>query len=306
MEQIQILGLASLTAGIVKIAILLSPQAQNKFTSAFALVCISMIFQNAFEFLATISYYKNPALINFLLHSQVLSIISLIFCLFVFTLTVIQSKHARELASIFALWGLVCTYLLLNGHLVLGYEQASYSIVPAPTKLHPLFNAYAFTTFASMLFILSRSSLKANGEIRTKSLQVLIAIIPICLVGFTVQLLKLLGFNASAAIYMSIATTFFIAIMMLYKSDRITIFKIKWTVIWRLAASMRDVKLGKWVELVEELMVKEAMHISDNNQTEAAKLIKSNQTTVGRKFKKYESESTGELKCITSPLQGKH
>ena len=42
-----------------------------------------------------------------------------------------------------------------------------------------------------------------------------------------------------------------------------------------------------WVGLVEELLVKEAMRESDNNQTAAAKLIGSNQSTVGRKFKKY-------------------
>ena len=68
------------------------------------------------------------------------------------------------------------------------------------------------------------------------------------------------------------------------------IFKIKWTVIWKLAVTMRSVKLSEWVGLVEELLVKEAMREKANNQTEAEKLIGSNQSTVGRKFKKYENE----------------
>jgi len=61
MGQMQILGLVALFAGIAKTAILLFPKTENKLTSAFALVCISMILQNAFEFLVAVTYYTNPS-----------------------------------------------------------------------------------------------------------------------------------------------------------------------------------------------------------------------------------------------------
>lgn len=297
MEQTQILGLIGLAAGLIKIAILLLPQTQNKLSSVFTLACIGMIFQNAFEFFSTIiTSYNGCSLTSLLLHSQLLSAIFFVFCLFNFTLTTVGSKYTNKLTFLFGLWGLICSCLLLSGHLVLGYERTLYSTISIPAKFYPLFSTYAVAALGSILFMLSRASLKANGEVRTRSLQILIATSPICLLNLAVQLLKLLNYNASTAFYVPIATTFFIAIMVLYKPDSFIALKIKWTVIWKLVSSMRGVKLSEWVEFVEKLMVKEAMLISDNNQTKAAKLIKSNQTTVGRKFKKYRSENDNNKK----------
>lgn len=291
MEQMQILGLVALLAAIAKTVILSLSQTENKLTSAFALVCISMVLQNAFEFLVSITYSTNPYLATWLLHSEMLSIILLAFCLLAFGLTVTENKYIKPITSVFGIWAVICAGLLFTGQLVLGYEQTGYSVISIAGPNYQVLNFYAFVTLQSLLLILLYSSLTKSGEVRERSRQVLMAISPIFLLTLFVQLTRLMGFNSSTAVFMPIATTFFVAMMVLYQSGRIVIFKIKWTVIWKLAISMRNVRLSEWVGLVEELLVKEAMRESDNNQTEAAKLIGSNQTTVGRKFKKYESES---------------
>ncbi|PCI76349.1 MAG: hypothetical protein COB20_10800 [SAR86 cluster bacterium] len=288
MEQMQILGLVALVAGVAKTAILFFSETQNKLTSAFALVCLSMILQNTFEFLVAITYHSDPYLATWLLHSEMLSIVFLAYCLLIFSLTVAENEYIRPITLLFGFGALMCTYLLLTGQLVLGYEQAGYSVISIPGPFYVVLNSFVSLAVFSMLVILIYTSLTKSGEVRSRSLQVLIAIAPVCLTALTVQILRFKGFNSSTAVFMPIATTFFVAMMVLYQSGRIVIFKIKWTVIWKLAVSMRDVKLSEWVGLVEELLVKEAMRESDNNQTEAAKLIGSNQTTVGRKFKKYE------------------
>lgn len=290
MEQMQILGLFALLAGMVKTAILFFSKTQNKLTSAFALACISMILLNTFEFLVSITFYTDPYLATWLLHGEMLSIIFLAFCLLVFSLTVAENSYTKPISILFGFCALVCAGLLLTGQLVLGYEQAGYSVISIPGPFYIALNSFVTLAVLSILIILVYTSLVKKGEVQLRSRQVFIAIAPICLIALTVQVLRFKGFNSSTAVYMPIATTFFVAMMVLYQSGRIVIFKIKWTVIWKLAVSMRGVKLSEWVGLVEELLVKEAMRESDNNQTEAAKLIGSNQTTVRRKFKKYKSQ----------------
>ena len=290
MEQMQILGLVALLAGMAKSAILFFSRTENKLTSAFALVCISMVLQNAFEFLISVTYNSSAELATQFLHSEMLSIIFLTFCLLVFGLTVTENKFIKPLTLAFGFWALVSAVLLLNGHIVFGYEQAGYSVITIPATYYPVLNAYAFVAFNTVLITLAYSSIAKKGEVRERSRQVLLASAPIYILILFVQLTRLMGINSTTAVLMPLATTFFVGMMVLYQSGRIVIFKIKWTIIWRLAISMRDVKLSEWVGLVEELLVKESMRASGNNQSEAAKLIKSNQSTVGRKFKKYGDE----------------
>lgn len=283
----QILGLIALLAGIAKTAILFFSETRNKLTSAFTIVCISMILQNAFEFLVAVTYYTNPDLTARVFQAEMFSLILLAYCLLWFSLTVSENVYIKPISTLFGLFALVCTCLLLTGNLVQGYEHVGYTIISTPSRLYPVLNAYGMLTVATILLVLAYAARASRGELRTRSRQVCVSVLPICIVAVAVQLFKLQGYNASTAVFMPVATTFFLAMMVLYQSGRIVVFKIKWTIIWKLAVSMRDVKLSEWVGLVEELMVKEAMRESDNNQTEAAKLIKSSQTTVGRKFKKY-------------------
>lgn len=293
MEQMQILGLIALLAGLAKIAILSLSKTENKLTSAFAIVCISMILQNAFEFLVAVTYYTNPGLTNHVFQAEMLSLVFLAYCALLFSLAVTESKNTKAISIVFGAFLVICTGLLLGGQLVAGYEQVGYTLISIPAEYYHVLTVYGFTILSVNLAILTVAARSGSSEIRNRSRQVRTAILPICLVGFSVQALRLLDINASTAVFMPLATTFFVAMMVLYQSGRVVIFKIKWTVIWKLAVSMRDVKLSEWVGLVEKLMVKEAMRESGNNQSEAAKLIKSSQTTVGRKFKKYESGELG-------------
>jgi len=258
-------------------------------------VCISMILLNTFEFLVSITYHIDPYLATWLLHGEMLSLIFLAFCLLVFSLVVAENPYIRSISFVFGFGAMVCTCLLLTGQLVLGYQQTGYTVISIPGPFYIALNSFVSLSVFSMLVILVYTSIMKKGDVQSRSHQVLIAIAPVCLIALTVQVLRFKGFNSSTAVYLPIATTFFVATMVLYQSGRIVIFKIKWTVIWKLAVSMRNVKLSEWVGLVEELLVKEAMRESDNNQTEAAKLIGSNQSTVGRKFKKFGGGRSGEF-----------
>ena len=291
MEQMQILGLVALFAGMAKSAILCFSQTENKLTSAFALVCISMVLQNAFEFLVSFTYSSNPKMAALFLDCEMLSIIFLAFCLLIFSLTVTESKYIRPATVVIGAWALICSVLLLTGQLVLGYEQAGYSIISIPAPYYYVLNSYAFVAINAVLITLAYAAFVKNGEGSTRSRHVLLAIIPIYVLVIIVQVTRLMGINSSTAVSMPLATTFFVGVVVLSQSGRIVIFKIKWTVLWKLATSMRDVKMSEWVGLVEKLLVEESMRVSGNNQTEAAKLIKSNQSTVGRKFKKYEEKT---------------
>ncbi len=290
MEQMQILGFIALLAGTAKMAILFSSKTQNKLTSAFALLCISMILQNVFEFLVALTYYTNPDLTALAFKAEIFSLILLAYCLLIFALTLVASKQIKSISLVFGTAALACTYLLFTGKLVQGYEQVAYTVISIKADYHAVLITYGLVITLFVLGIICHSAITASGEKRTRCRQVLIAVIPTTLVILAVSTLRALDFKASVGVFMPLATTFFVAMMATYQSGRIVIFKIKWTVIWKLAASMKDVKLSEWLGLVEELLIKEAMRESDNNQTDAAKLIKSNQTTVGRKFKKYRNE----------------
>jgi Bacterial regulatory protein, Fis family len=287
MEQMQILGLVALIAGIAKTAILALSHTENKLTSAFALVCISMVLLNAFEFLVSITFSTDPQFATWLLHGEMTSIILLALCLLIFGLTVTENRYIKPISILFGFWAAICTALLLTGNLVHGYEEAGYSVISIPAPYYQVLNAYMFFCQQALLLVLIHSSFFKRDEINERSRQVLIAIAPIFLLFLFVQLTRFMGIDSSTAVFMPLATTFFVGMMVLYQSGQIVIFKIKWTVICKLAVTMKDVKLSDWIGVVEELLVKEAMRESNNNQTEAAKLIKSNQSTVGRKFKKY-------------------
>ncbi|GJM12146.1 MAG: hypothetical protein DHS20C12_05490 [Pseudohongiella sp.] len=287
----QILALVALLAGTAKTAILLFSRTENKLSSAFALVCISMILQNTFEFLVAVTYYTDPALTAQIYHAEIFSIILMAYCMLVFSLVATESNYLKPLSILFGGAALACTYMLVTGQLILGYEHAGYSVISTPAENYYMLPLFVSVTMPFLFGTIAYSALTAPGELRTRSRQLLIAVLPICLVALTVIVLRLSGSNSSTAVFMPLATTFFVAVMVLQQSGRIVIFKIKWTVIWKLAVTMKDVKLSEWVGLVEELLVKEAMRESENNQSEAAKLIKSNQSTVGRKFKKYEGIS---------------
>ena len=287
MEQFYLFGLAALIACTLKIVILSMVISRTKLASAFNLICIALITQNALEFLSAFTYAANPEVATYFLDGLMFSLYASAAALVYFSLTVAQVKFIRPLSTLFLLFAVAIGGLHATGYIVDGYIPLGYTIISNEGVLYPAFEAFILAVIAVSIGTLFMGRRSNNQEIQSRSKTALLAIAPICLLGVGVIALRIIGFNSSSGIFMPLATTFFVWILMLDQRGEFVTFNVKWRIIWKLATNIKSLKLADWAGEVEKQLVLEAMRTKNNNKSAAAKLVGSNQTTFHRKAEKH-------------------
>lgn len=286
-DQFYIYGLTALAACILKSFILSMAVSRSRLTSAFYLVCLALIAQNALEFLSAFTFAANHAIASYFVDGVMFSLYIFAAALIYFCVTVAQLRHGKLIVSLFAGFATLVGALHLSGLLIEGYIPAGYTIISVEGALYPVFQLYILSVIIALLGILVYGIQSSAPEIQARCKTTLFAIAPICAVGVGVIVLRLLGFNSSSAIVMPLASTFFVWILMLDQRGEFIMFRVKWRIIWKLATNIKNLNLTDWAEEVERQLVLEAMRTENNNKSAAARLLGSNQTTFHRKAEKY-------------------
>lgn len=286
-DQFYLFGLTALIACAMKIGILSLVITRSKLTSAFNIVCLALITQNALEFLSAFSYGANPAIAFYFVDGVMFSLYGFAAALVYFCVTVAQRSYAPLLSRLFASGAALVAGLHLSGLLISGYEVLGYTIISIEGVAYPAFQLYILAVILAAFGSLLHGYMTGTPEIKSRCQTTLLAIAPICALGIGVIVLRILGYNASTAIAMPIASTFFAWVLMLDQRGEFVTFKVKWRIIWKLATNIHNLRLADWAEEVEKQLVLEALRTEHNNKSAAARLLGTNQTTFHRKAEKY-------------------
>lgn len=255
--------------------------------SAFNLVCIALILQNALEFLSAFIYGSNPALALYFVNGVMFSLYFFAATLVYFSVTVAQTHYANLVAGLFGCLALLVAALHLGGLLISGFTPLSYTIISVPGPMYWVLQVYIFGVVLTTLVTLSSVAFSASPETQERCQTTLFAVTPICALGIGVIVLRALGYNASTAIAMPLASTIFVWVLMLDQRGEFITFKVKWRINFKLALNMKNLKLADWAEELEKQLFIEAMHAARNNNSAAARLLGCNQTTFHRKAEKH-------------------
>lgn len=291
MEMFYVFGFIALIAAIFKIIILYQVVTASKLTSALNLLILALIAQNCFEFLGYLTWVSDPGFSAYLIDGLFISLYAAAAAAVFLVMRVSESAYGRLVPGLFAAFALVLAVLHSQGLIASAYEQVGYTIISVEASLYPLFSVYVLGAVVVTLWTLIKGSLFASRQIRDRCRVTLMAIAPLCAVGFGVIVLRQMGFNASTALAMPLASTLLVWILMVDERGDYLSLKIKWTILLKLAFNTKDINLNNWTNMVEKMLVLEAMRGTGNNKSEAARLIAINKTTFHRKAEKHLAEA---------------
>jgi len=290
MEMFYAFGFIALIAAVFKIIILYQVVTYSKLSSALNLLILALIVQNCFEFLGYFTWTKDPALSSRMVDGVFLGYFAVSSAAILLIMRVSELRYGKLIAGLFAGSGLIMAVMLSQGLITTAYVQTGYTIVPEHGSYYSLFSLYILSVLAVAMGTLGWASLKASRKIKDRCRVTLIAISPMIAVSFGVIILKQFGFASSTALLTPLASTLFVWVLMVDERGDFLRMKIKWVILMKLALNTKDISLNNWTNLVEKMLVLEAMRGTSNNKSEAARLVGVNKTTFHRKAERHISE----------------
>ena len=289
-------GTVALVAFCLKVMILAASFTRSRVNAVVNLICLMFILQNALEFITAVAMDNQFASTRLLLDSYMITLYLSFLAMVYFSVSVIGSSASRAIMTFFGAFTALLVALHLSGLLVSGYREIGYSVISSPGQYYWLFQLFILLAIGTSLYLPGSNLHSSDPEIADRSHTILLALAPLCLIAAAVLLLRLLGINASSAIVLPIGTTVFMWVLIKQDKGEFVAFKIKWRIIFKLATTMRNLSLSEWGEEVERQLVREALRMTNNNQSAAAKLVGCNTTTFHRRATKYTSEEKPEAK----------
>lgn len=309
MAQIYMLGLIALVAAIFKGLILYRAVSQTKLQAAFVILSLVLILQNSLEFLTSLFLASDPATATPYVHAVIASLYILVLSIVHISVVITQKKYGgEELFLFFSAWVLLLGLFHANGILIDSFQLTSFSIISVPGPTYPLLLLYAASAMACVLYLMVRGLRSKDREIQVKSWVALKALSAIIVVILGVVVLRVLGFNSSTAVALPIASTIFLWVLLLDRSDeflsfehswrdQMAIFFIKWKTLFILARK-KNINPIEWSDAAEKSIVMGAMKRTSVKQ-EAADLLEIKRTTFNRKLDKYkEPEEIAEHQVV--------
>lgn len=287
MNSYLVVALVALLALSIKTLVLSKVVTRTNLNSAFVVLALSLIAMNAAEFSGSVVLAINPESFKPYLYAVFLFLIIFPVAMLRLVTLVTQIKYGEILLVIGYIYSLILCGLLLTGNLLAGYEVISYSAISVPGTYYDAFRWYGVFILATPITMLVIGMTSSDSNIARRSKITLSAILPICLVGLGVTALKFAGFNASTAFGMPVATTIFLWILMLDERDEFVTLQIKWRVLWRLGREMKGLDMVKWNVALEKLLIEESLISAKYNQSAAARITNTNQSTFHRRMTKH-------------------
>lgn len=302
MEMFYVFGFIALFAAIFKINILYQVVTESPLTSALNLLILVLIAQNCFEFLGYFTYANDSVFSGYMVDGVLISIYALAAACVHLVMRVCQVGRANQVSSLFAAAAGLLVVLHASGLIVEGYTKLDYTIISMEGPLYPLFASYMLVAIGTCLVTLAVSVKSKVKEIKGRAKVTFIAIVPMCLVGAGVLIFRALGFDSSSALIMPFASTMFVWMLMIDERGDYLRFKLKWVILAKLALHSKDIKLTSWNSLIERMLIEEAMRVTHNNKSEAARILGLNKTTFHRKADRYAADSDNPALATASIL----
>jgi hypothetical protein len=287
-------GVFALFGVVLKALILAQVSTRTRITNAFVVLTLLFILLNAFEFLGYWTFESNAALAYVFIDGLMLSLIFIPPAAIHFIARSIGNRAALYSVPVLMLWAAALMALLINGTLINGYQHVGYTIVSQPGPAYGLFQAYVFAGVIVAVAALLWGLLGKDREIHQRSRILLLAFAPIFLVAFGVNLFKLAGFNASTAILMPLASTFFIWVLLYLARDEVITFRLKWRQFWFLVRQLRKVAFSNhsyanedYLEFMEKEQLAALLEITDGRQAEVARILGSSPATISRRVARF-------------------
>lgn len=299
MDYFYTFGLAALIAVVFKVLILFQVRTTSPLNSAFAVACMALILQNALEFCGYMSYAYNPASATLFLHALIIALYLVCGSMVYLCAVIVANPKAKVIGYLCSGSVALLTLLHLFGFMVVGFSLVGYSLVSQPGAAYFLFQFFVLVSVFACISLLARGSRSKDATIAQRSRLALIAVLPLCLVGISVTLMRALGYDASTAIVMPIASTFMVWVLMFEARGDIVDIKLKWRFIWSIIRYAKDTRIDEWPELIDRIQLIEAMRMCGNKKYLVAKLLKTSPSTITRKCAKY---GIGESAVSISPL----
>ncbi len=288
MNQFYFFGLAALLAVCFKVLILFQVRAASPLSAAFVYACLALIFQNALEFCGYVAFASNPDTATPYLHGLIITLYFVCGSMVYLCAVISESQAAKLTGLVFGSSAIVLTIIHLAGFSVSGFHQIGYSIISEPGPAYILFQIFAPLCAVMCIYSLIRGVLRSSeSEVVKRCRLALVAVLPLCAIGILVTVLKAIGFNATTAIAMPLASTFLVFLLMYETKGNIVAIRLKWRFIWSILKYAKETSIHEWPELTDRIQLIEAMRMCENNQSEVATLLQISPATVSRKCAKY-------------------
>lgn len=137
----------------------------------------------------------------------------------------ISEQRSRLYAPVLlSLLGIVSALLLFSNHIVSGIKSLEYVFTAVRGDQYWLFQAVAITVIMQMAYLLYRGYRKAvDHDVQIRCAYTALALMPQVFAAFLVIALMNMGFNVNGAMILPVATTLFVAIMLISEDQhRIT------------------------------------------------------------------------------------
>ncbi len=287
MDQFTIFGLAALLAVCFKVLILFQVRATSQISTAFVIACMALIMQNALEFCGYITFASNPESATLFLHALIIALYFVCGSMVYLCAAIAGSRITVQIGYLCGGSVAVLTLLHLFGFSVVGFHRTGYSIISDPGPVYFLFQLFAPICALACIAFLLRGLVSVDSNVAKRCRLALIAVMPLCLIGIVVTIIRAMGFNSSTAIFMPIASTFLVWLLMYEARGDIVAVKLKWRFIWSIIKYAKDTSIDEWPELTDRIQLIEAMRMCGNKRNQVAKMLKTSPSTITRKCMKY-------------------
>lgn len=289
MELFSLNGLVATTALIFKVLLLFQVRIFSQRTSLFVAITLLFIIQNSIESLGFLVGYQTEAASLLFIHLYDALLCVICVALIYLATTAYETRYSSGILVVSILAALSVIAIQLSGQLIAGVQLHADTATSLPGPLYVVFLVFMMSSLVGVLALLLAGSVFGNTQSSRRCQMLLLGLAPLLLVGITIAVLRAFGVDASAAKLVPLATTFFIAVMLLDEKSEYVSLSIKWRTIWGLA-KMKDVAYKAWCESIEEEMIKGAVHFYPESQRTAGEAVGISQSTVSRKLEKLDYE----------------
>ena len=282
------LGTVAAISLVLKCTILLNIRIDSRTSQAFVVLCLFFVAQNAAEFLGYFTYLKSENIGQFFANIYIVSAYFMISSVLIFTLALTESRFYK--LTRLGLY-LICTLIAIAyvfGMIIDGLVFLGWTIVADPGQFYWIATGYTLLCCATIVGCLWYNS-KNNPDlvIRHNARVTLLAFLPILLVAIAVYGLKMLGFNASSAVSLPIATLIFLYVLLLHTNGRLFWFSAKLRSILAILKMENDVPMDAIIEELERVRIHQAMKIANGRQKQAAEILGMSASTLNKRLSKY-------------------
>ncbi len=219
------LGLVGAAAAITQGWMLYKARSHTTLSSAFTLLTLILILQHSLEFVISLLLVNNPAAITPFMHLFMATLYFMTLAMVNVVRCVVNSKPADIAFKMLALMTAGIMLLHINGQLFAAFTLTKYSVISTPGPYQGIWYMYAAVLLTAIVGILLSGVFADNKETQRHSWVAIKALSPLLICSMSVVILRQLGYQASTAIVLPIASTLMLAILMLEEKNEFLVFE---------------------------------------------------------------------------------